>query len=156
MAVLTAGSSAILGTLTRLLTPLAVTLGAYTFYKLVKFVWGEYIVNPLKEFPGPPSPSWLYGNVRQIWDAENSVLHEKWVEEYGSTIKYKAFLGVRRLAISEVGLRFDKLIKLTRLYTMDMKALNHVLMNTQVYQKPEQSRFFLSRVLGDGMDSTPW
>lgn len=34
---------------------------------------------------------------------------------------------------------------------MDLKAINHVLMNSQVYQKPEQSRFFLSRILGNGM-----
>jgi hypothetical protein len=34
---------------------------------------------------------------------------------------------------------------------MDLKAINHVLMNSQVYQKPEQSRFFLSRLLGNGV-----
>lgn len=34
---------------------------------------------------------------------------------------------------------------------MDLKAINHVLMNSQTYQKPEQSRFFLSRILGDGV-----
>lgn len=76
------------------LIPFTVTLGVYTLYKLVSFVWNEYISNPLNDFPGPPSPGWLYGNLQQIWDAENSVMHEQWVGEYGSTIKYKGFLGV--------------------------------------------------------------
>ncbi|KAF9453706.1 cytochrome P450 [Macrolepiota fuliginosa MF-IS2] len=126
-------SSAILNAVVQLLTPLAITLGAYALYKAATFVWTEYINNPLKNFPGPPSPSWIYGNMRQIWDAENSVMHEQWIAEYGSTIKYKVFLGM------------------TRLFTTDLKAINHVLMNSQVYQKPEQSRFFLSRILGDGV-----
>ncbi|KAJ3570544.1 hypothetical protein NP233_g4329 [Leucocoprinus birnbaumii] len=123
----------ILTTFVQLLTPLAFTLGTFTLYKLAKFVWREYISNPLADFPGPPSPSWLYGNMRQIWEAENSVMHEGWVQEYGNTIKYKVFVGM------------------SRLFTMDLKALNHILMNSQVYQKPEQSRFFLSRLLGDGV-----
>ncbi|KAF9453702.1 cytochrome P450 [Macrolepiota fuliginosa MF-IS2] len=126
-------SSTILNALVQLLTPLTITLGTYTLYKVTKFVWTEYINNPLKELPGPPSPSWIYGSMQQIRDAENSVMHEQWIGEYGSTIKYKVFLGM------------------SRLFTMDLKAINHILMNSQVYQKPEQSRFFLSRILGDGV-----
>lgn len=122
-----------MNTLVQLLTPLAFTLGTFAVYKLARFVWREYISNPLGDFPGPPSPSWLYGNMRQIWDAENSVMHEGWVSEYGNTIRYRVFFGM------------------SRLFTMDLKAVNHVLMNSQTYQKPAQSRFFLSRVLGDGV-----
>lgn len=33
---------------------------------------------------------------------------------------------------------------------MDLKAINHVLMDSQTYEKPAQSRFFLSKILGDG------
>ena len=37
-----------------------------------------------------------------------------------------------------------------RLYTTDTKALNHILMNTDIYQKPETARYNLTRVLGAG------
>jgi hypothetical protein len=39
---------------------------------------------------------------------------------------------------------------MTRLYTTDTKALNHVLMNSNIYQKPEAARYNLSRMLGPG------
>lgn len=41
-----------------------------------------------------------------------------------------------------------------RLYTTDTKALNHVLMNSNDYQKPEAARYSLNRVVGTGMYST--
>ena len=33
---------------------------------------------------------------------------------------------------------------------MDVKAINHVLMANFIYEKPEVSRYNLSRVLGEG------
>jgi hypothetical protein len=38
-----------------------------------------------------------------------------------------------------------------RLYTIDTKAINHVLMNSYNYQKPEGARYNLSRILGNGV-----
>lgn len=37
-----------------------------------------------------------------------------------------------------------------RLFTADIKALNHILMNSYTYQKPEASRYNLSQILGNG------
>lgn len=34
---------------------------------------------------------------------------------------------------------------------MDTKALNHVLMNHYIYQKPEAARYNLSQILGEGI-----
>lgn len=31
----------------------------------MKYVWSERVVNPSRKFPGPPSPSWLFGNIRR-------------------------------------------------------------------------------------------
>ena len=90
-------TSVVINALVQLLGPLALTLGIFTLYKLVNFIWREYISNPLADLP---APSWLYGNMRQIWDADNSVMHESWVSEYGNTMKYKAFLGVSVLLVS--------------------------------------------------------
>lgn len=40
---------------------------------------------------------------------------------------------------------------MNRLYTTDLKAINHVLMNNYTYQKPGAARFGLSQILGDGV-----
>jgi len=38
-----------------------------------------------------------------------------------------------------------------RLYTIDTKAINHVLMNDYLYEKPEPARYNLSQVVGPGI-----
>ena len=38
-----------------------------------------------------------------------------------------------------------------RLYTIDTKAINHVLMNDYIYQKPETARYNLSQIVGPGI-----
>jgi hypothetical protein len=40
---------------------------------------------------------------------------------------------------------------MNRLYTTDTKALNHVLMNDYLYEKPESARYNLSQILGSGI-----
>ena len=50
--------------------------------------------SPLRFIPGPPNPSWLYGHLRAIFNAQASELHEKWTQEYGKTIRYKGFFNV--------------------------------------------------------------
>jgi hypothetical protein len=37
-----------------------------------------------------------------------------------------------------------------RLFTMDTKVINHILMNNMDYPKPEPTRYGLSRILGNG------
>ncbi|KAK7031142.1 hypothetical protein VNI00_013750 [Paramarasmius palmivorus] len=106
---------------------------AYGIYLLLRHVWTEYVTSPLLDLPGPPSESLIWGNMQQIFKGENSVWHEQWVEEYGTTIRYKGLLGTNRL------------------YTMDTKALNHILTNHYDYQKSEFSRWSLSQIVGDGI-----
>lgn len=121
-----------MSTILQLLASLSATLGAYGVYKLVTFYYDQW-TSPLQLLPGPPSPSFIYGNMKEIWTAENSVLHEKWIEEYGPTMKYRSFVGMGRL------------------FTADVKALNHILMNSYTYQKPEATRYNLSQILGAGV-----
>jgi len=71
--------------------------------------------------------------LRDIFNAENSVLHEQWVKQYGTTLKYKGFFYSDRL------------------FTMDTRALNHVLANSSDYQKPSQVRYNLGRLFGEGV-----
>ncbi|KAN0097940.1 Cytochrome P450 [Tylopilus felleus] len=77
--------------------------------------------------------SWIYGNMGDIFNAENSVLHEKWVKQYGNTLRYKGFFNS------------------SRLFTMDTRAINHVLIHSNDYQKPAQVRYNLSQILGEGL-----
>ncbi|KAK7035895.1 cytochrome P450 [Favolaschia claudopus] len=107
------------------------SLGVYGLYRILRLLYEEYN-SPLKYLPGPKSAHWIFGNMKGIWNAENSVLHEQWTREYGSTLKYKGLFG------------------LTRLYTTDTKALNHFL-SSYNYRKPEQVRYTLSRIVGPGV-----
>ncbi|KAG1767613.1 cytochrome P450 [Suillus placidus] len=107
-------------------------LVAFGCWKLGQRVWHN-LRSPLRALPGPKGTSWLYGNLKDIFNAENSVLHEQWVGQYGTTLKYKGFF-------------FSD-----RLFTMDTRALNHVLTHSSDYQKPSQVRYNLSRILGEGV-----
>ncbi|CAK5263997.1 unnamed protein product [Mycena citricolor] len=118
--------------ITKVLVALGGTLGAFGLYELLKLVYKEFN-SPIKHLPGPKPTHWFYGNMRDIFRAEASVLHEQWVQEYGPTIKYKGLFGM------------------SRLYTVDVKALNHFLTNSHIYQKPKQSRFALEMVVGPGV-----
>lgn len=107
-------------------------LVAFGCWKLGERVWHN-LKSPLRVLQGPKGTSWLYGNLKDIFKAENSVLHEQWVGQYGTTLKYKGFF-------------FSD-----RLFTMDTRALNHVLTHSSDYQKPSQVRYNLSRILGEGV-----
>ncbi|KAJ7073332.1 cytochrome P450 [Mycena belliarum] len=108
------------------------SLGAYALYSLLKIVYHE-LRSTLRHLPGPKSTHFFYGNLLDIYKADNSVLHEKWVHEHGPTLQYKVLFGMKRL------------------YTTDIKALNHFLTNSNIYQKPAASRLSIGRVVGPGI-----
>ncbi|KAF8955546.1 cytochrome P450 [Flammula alnicola] len=116
----------------RLGLALAGSLVLYSLWKAVVFVYDE-LTSPLRDLRGPPSKSIIYGNYKEIWDSDMSLVQEKWLEEYGPTIKYRGILGT------------------SRLFTTDLKALNHILMNSYDYQKPESAIYNIRRILGDGV-----
>jgi len=115
-----------------LILRLLLGLAVYSFWKLARLLYRQSI-SFVNKLPGPESTSWIYGNFREIMENENSVLHEKWVSVYGHTLKYKALFGMNRL------------------FTVDTKALNHIVMNSHIYRKPEPARYALSQLLGDGV-----
>ncbi|KIK57951.1 hypothetical protein GYMLUDRAFT_45751 [Collybiopsis luxurians FD-317 M1] len=108
------------------------TLSAYGLFLGAQFLY-QQLTSPLRNLPGPPNSSWIYGNSKEIQSAANSVAHEKWVEEHGNTIVYKWFFSYR-------------------LFTLDVKAINHVLMSgPYTYQKPGFLQRFLTDLLGSGL-----
>ena len=54
--------------LAKLVLSVGATLAAYGLYRLLEFVIGQ-LNSPLRDLKGPPSPSWVYGNLKQIFDA---------------------------------------------------------------------------------------
>jgi galactose-1-phosphate uridylyltransferase len=40
---------------------------------------------------------------------------------------------------------------MNKLYTTDLKALNHILKNDYIYQKPEWFRYRIQEVIGEGL-----
>jgi len=42
-------------------------------WKFAKFLFVEW-ASPLRVLPGPPNPSLLYGNMKQIWDAVRALV----------------------------------------------------------------------------------
>ncbi len=150
----------------KFLASIAGTLGAYALYQILKFVIHE-LRSPLRHLPGPKSSSFLYGNFVDIWKSvipflnfwfssftcitqHNSVrdVHEEWVQQYGSTLKYKGFLGVSTVSGAIWCAHY---LQTTRFYTTDTKALNHFLTNHYIYQRPEVSRYGLGRIVGPGV-----
>ncbi|KAF9031343.1 cytochrome P450 [Hymenopellis radicata] len=105
---------------------------SYGVYKLLQVIYAEF-KSPIRSIPGPKASSWLYGNFREIIKADNSVMHEKWISEYGRTLTYKGFLCR------------------SRLMTADTKAINHILNNAYDYPKPDITRFGLGRIVGQGI-----
>ncbi|KAJ2913200.1 hypothetical protein MD484_g7214, partial [Candolleomyces efflorescens] len=111
---------------------IATAISAYATFKIVRFFYRR-IFSPLRHLPGPPRPTLLIGNEKELWDTESYPIHEQWIERYGPTMCVPGFFGVNHL------------------YTTDLKALNHVMMNSNIYQKPDFFRYYLSEVVGQGL-----
>lgn len=52
------------------------------------------LFSPLRHLQRPPNGSFLFGNLKQVFAAPSAVVHEGWIQEYGSTYAYRGFLSV--------------------------------------------------------------
>ena len=77
---------------------LAVTVAAVAILAfIVRYAWPtvwSMFTTPLKDLPGPPSASLLWGNLRILADEEDLSVQGQWAAQYGSVISFKGFLGV--------------------------------------------------------------
>ncbi|OCH86155.1 cytochrome P450 [Obba rivulosa] len=112
--------------------PLTLAGSAYILYKVSQILLYPWFSH-LRYIPGPPSASFFYGNLKQLFNADNAALHEEWAEKYGNTLRFNGFLNMNRL------------------YTMDLRAINYILTHSMEYPKPKMTRFFLSKILGEGV-----
>ncbi|KAF9077281.1 cytochrome P450 [Rhodocollybia butyracea] len=139
--------------LVQLIGSTATTVSLYGLYVLFDYI--KFLVNStIKDLSGPSNGHLLWGNLKEII-ATDGMVHEKWAEEYGRTLKYRWIFGVRVVLdfgyASMVQLMFMLCFQLDHLHTMDTKALSHILTNHPIYQKPEMVRYNLTQILGAGL-----
>jgi hypothetical protein len=59
---------------TRLVGSLAGILLVYGIYKISRFIYDE-LTSPLRHVPGPPNPSFIYGNFKQLSESVSQISH---------------------------------------------------------------------------------
>ncbi|KAJ7851014.1 cytochrome P450 [Mycena olivaceomarginata] len=110
----------------------AATLGVYALCLLLRVIHKEF-TSPLRNVPGPKSAHWFLGDHLQLFKIVENGQEGVWNAQYGRTVRINDFMGF------------------SMLWTTDTKALQHILSNSYVYQKPEMGRYFLGRVVGPGV-----
>ncbi|KAI0328400.1 cytochrome P450 [Cubamyces sp. BRFM 1775] len=101
----------------------------WRMYKILAFTFGS----PLRVFPGPPSPSWVYGNLKEMYAVEGTSLPDKWFEQYGKVyVDHEFFMT-------------------PRLWTLDTVALNHIMTHESDYSRPELNIKELADIIGKGI-----
>ncbi|KAG8905481.1 hypothetical protein FRB99_008877 [Tulasnella sp. 403] len=103
-------------------------------FKLTRyFIW--WYRSPLKDLRGPAAAdNWIWGHLATIRVNPGAVF-EEWIQQYGPTIQFRAFLQARRLL------------------TIDPRAITYILNNNYEYPKPPRLRESLARIIGHGLFS---
>ncbi|KAI0367934.1 cytochrome P450 [Pilatotrama ljubarskyi] len=105
---------------------------------LAVVVWGLTSVllrnrkSPLRIVPGPPSPNWLLGNLKELNDSEDDVILDTWAATYGKVVRLNGFLESPLILIA------------------DTRALHHIFSHSSEYLRPEYIRRELSKLLCEG------
>ncbi|KAG8960638.1 hypothetical protein FRC03_006310 [Tulasnella sp. 419] len=119
------------------ITTVAGSVGIVILFGVCKVSWMVFVrpqLSPLKDLPGPEkNDSLFWGNLKKIFVAPAGVVHEEWAAKYGPTFTYRGFLSARRF------------------FTMDPRAVNHILTHSIDYPKPEALRTNLSQFFGKGL-----
>ncbi|KXN84324.1 putative cytochrome P450 4d20 [Leucoagaricus sp. SymC.cos] len=108
-----------------------------TWYIVRAIVETFVLKSPLDDIPGPPSRSWLLGNVTQLINPRGWGFHRHILEKFGRVVKLRGPFGERFLV------------------TFDPKALHHILVKDQYTY--EESTGFTSRnavFFGEGLLSS--
>ncbi|KAG8750764.1 hypothetical protein FRC14_000249 [Serendipita sp. 396] len=111
------------------------SLGLFVFSS-GHFIWFliKPLFSPMRSIKSPPGGSFVLGHMpisRKVPTV--GAWHRDQLRKYGHVFVYKVFFNQDRLC------------------TTDPKALQHVLNNSFIYQKPSENRYILSRLLGNGL-----
>ncbi|KAJ7082621.1 cytochrome P450 [Mycena belliarum] len=116
----------------QLIGSVCASLTAYALLKILRRIYQE-LTSPTRTLPGPNSSHFLYGNLKEFMEDHDSALAASWIAQYGPTMKFHHLFGR------------------SQMYTVDPKAIHHVLMHTTIYQKSQDQRDALSRIVGPGV-----
>ncbi|KAJ7067692.1 cytochrome P450 [Mycena belliarum] len=97
---------------------------------VLQYAYREY-TSPLRHVVGPKSPSFVLGNFRQM--ANDAHLTEKWRKEFGPTFQFKGLFSV------------------SELHTSDIKAVNHIITNSNIYRRAPYTIEDTKRLMGRGI-----
>ncbi|KAJ7434091.1 cytochrome P450 [Mycena galericulata] len=115
--------------LSQILLPIVATLFCYWLLHAVQFLYHEF-TSPLRNMVGPRNPSFILGNFKEMMD--DATLPAQWRREFGRTFRLKG------------------LFSISELHSSDIKAVNHIVSKSTIYQRVPVNRDFLRRLLGDG------
>ncbi|KAG8852487.1 hypothetical protein FRB96_008675 [Tulasnella sp. 330] len=107
--------------------------GMWLIYKIVDVLIIKPNTSALRDLPGPDGYSLFLGHVPTIVKEPCPVPHERWAAQYGPTFQLRGILLARRL------------------FSMDPRAVAHVLNHPYDYPKPRLLRDVLTSILGQGM-----
>lgn len=65
--------------------------GVWRFYGFLRVVY----LTPLGALPGPPTPSLVYGNMKEIAAMDDTLLPDTWFTRYGKNLIDREFFMVR-------------------------------------------------------------
>ena len=58
-----------------------------------------YLLAPFRSsllnLPGPASPSWFLGTVKDVFESDGTRIFDDWIEEYGPNVMHRGILNVR-------------------------------------------------------------
>lgn len=109
-----------------------VALGALYILLKVARRFLRPLFSPIHQLPGPPSPSLVFGHMKEMFGNDFASTQERWLQEYGPAV------------------RFTGMLNLDRVLTLDTRALHHVL-TSPIYERPADARAHLRRIIGPGV-----
>lgn len=142
-----------------------ICLCALLGYRVFAALW-RAANTPLRFLPGPPNLKLYALKPSPLTEGEN---FEQWTATYGPTIAYRGVFGVRALfcflqcsvkltytrygvsGLRTQGANCRCLCKICADSPMTFRALTHILKRTDIYQRPPQARYQLSRIVGSGV-----
>ncbi|KAL1948949.1 hypothetical protein VTO73DRAFT_10755 [Trametes versicolor] len=108
-----------------------------TIWCLWKAIRRLVIKSDLDNLPGPPSPSFVYGHIKQLYDRQSFKFHRSLGETYGPVVRLRDRFGG------------------TLLYTFDPKIMHHIVLKDQeVFQEATWFTRMVYHLLGLGLLAT--
>ncbi|KAJ7444444.1 cytochrome P450 [Mycena latifolia] len=116
--------------ISHILVPIGATLLCYVLFHVAQAVYRE-LTSPLRHVVGPKNPSFILGHFKQM--ASDAHLTEKWRNEFGANFQFKG------------------LFSISELHSSDIKAVNHIITHSSIYQRVPFNLDDARRVLGKGI-----